>query len=145
MSDTREKLWKASGMILGAAVSWPAVSKYLGTLPDFAQSELWGTGAGFIFGLFLFSSRVVQKLASAWHNAWKVLAFLLIAGSWVYLNWKLPLLYEANLEKPNVTAERVRSAKFAVTALAFLWSVPLTYIGGLLGDAIARKADSRRS
>lgn len=137
MSGVREKIWKGLGMALGAFVSWPAISKYLGTLPDFVANEHVGTGAGFIFGMLLFTTQIVQRLSAAWRNGWKLFAFLAVAGVWVYLNWKLPQMYQAALEQPNITADRARAAKLVVFSMAFLWSVPLTYVGGLLGEHVA--------
>jgi hypothetical protein len=138
MSELRERAWKGLGMALGAVVSWPTVSKYLGTLPDFVPNEQVGTGAGFIFGMLLFTTEIVQRLLRGWRNGWKLVAFLAVAGVWVYLNWKLPQVYEAALEQPNIAADRARAAKLAVFSMAFLWSVPLTYVGGLLGKHVAR-------
>lgn len=137
MSDFREKAWQGAGMVFGALASWPTVSKYLGTLPDFSQALMWGTGVGFIFGLFFFTTQLAEKMTVSWRSGWKALLVLLVAGAWVYLNWKLPQVYSANLEIPNITKERLDAAKQAVMGLAFLWSAPLTYIGGVLGEKVA--------
>lgn len=134
MGDLREKLWKAGCMAAGALLSWPSVSKYLGTLPEFSTYEKWGVGVGFIFGLFFFTTKLVQKLTESWPAVLKVIGVVVVAACWLYLNWKLPKVYETALGTPNITPERFEDAKNAVLGLTFLWSTPLTYIGGVLGE-----------
>ena len=134
----REKLFKAFGMIFGALASWPSVSKYLGTTPDFSQSEMFGMGVGFILGLFLFSTRVVQSVTASWSSLWKVLLLLVLVVLWLLLNRYFQQQYDANWGK-GLTHERFENAKFSVTALALLWSTPLTYIGGALAESLTGK------
>lgn len=137
MPALKEKLWQGFGMALGAVVSWPSVTECFGILPDFTNAVQGGSGAGFILGLFLFASSIVQRHTASWRSAWRLLLFVLVAALWLYLNWTLSQAYDASLEQPNITTEALNSAKLAVFSLSVLWSVPLTYIGGLLGEAVA--------
>lgn len=137
MATMRENLWKWGGMALGAVASWPSPYLALQMLPDFKLTAAYGTGAGFIIGALIYHSKVLKTLTASWHMAWKALACILLTLLWLYLSYELAQLYAANLGTADITDQRLYRASAAAFAISALWSVPLTYLGGLIGEARA--------
>ena len=136
----REKIIQGLGALVGALLSWPTVSGYLGTLPAYHTVEWFGAGAGFILGLFLQTTKVVQKTIAPWHSGWKFILLLLAVAAWLYLNYDLYRQYQLYGAAPgDMTPERLAKAQFAVGTLAVIWAAPLAYIGAAIAEGLDRK------
>lgn len=136
----REKIIQGLGALVGALLSWPTVSRYLGTLPDYHTVEWFGAGVGFILGLFLQTTKVVQKTMAPWHSGWKFILLLLVVAAWLYLNYDLCQQYQRyGAASGDMTPERFAKAQFAVGTLSVIWAAPLAYIGAAIAEALDRK------
>ncbi|WP_313699661.1 hypothetical protein [Achromobacter sp.] len=137
-SGIKEKLWQLSGLVLGSIASWPSVLQLFEVNPAFAADVRLGSAAGFIFGSLLFFTKVIQWFAARGNTTWTLIVGLCFAALWFSLNRELAQMYNIAVEAPNITSDRRQTAQLAVWGMAVLWATPLSYIGALLGDRIAR-------
>ncbi|MFM9925823.1 hypothetical protein VLK31_22730 [Variovorax sp. H27-G14] len=136
----REKLVKGLSALIGAGVSWPTVTRSLGTLPDYGAVALYGAGVGFILGLVLQTTKAVEAVIAKWHGGWRLLLLIAAIAGWLYASYFFYVQYQLHGASAGaMTADRLHRAQFAVGSLSVLWSTALSYAGAAIAEAIENR------